>query len=357
MTSAPNNPAILIVDDDPIAADMLAHAVSQFGYQTAIAHDGREALRLIRTGDFGMVISDVAMPHMDGITLCREIRRRTSCSYTYLILLTSHSDRESVVEGLNAGADDYIAKPFHPAELQLRIQAGQRLLSIESRDLIIFSLAKLADSRDSETGTHLERIREYCRALASELATWPEYCEQIDGQYVRLIYETSPLHDIGKVGIPDHILLKPGKLTGEEFEIMKKHAEIGGATLRAAADAHPEAVFLNMAWEIAMTHHERWDGKGYPRGLAGERIPLCGRIVAVADVYDALTSQRVYKSAFTHEQAVEIIVRDAGTHFDPLIVRAFVKLAETFRQIRNSYDDTAPASDGAPLVAPSLVAV
>ncbi len=332
---------ILVVDDDPIAAETLSHAMSQFGYHSVIANDGVDALKHVRTGQFGIVISDIEMPRMNGIDLCREIRQRNACGYTYVILLTGRSDTDSIVEGLDAGADDYIAKPFHPAELQMRIRAGERLLMQQSRELMIFAMAKLADSRDNETGSHLERIREYCRLLCEELSTWPQYQEIIDGIYIQSIYETSPLHDIGKVAIPDRVLLKPGRLTPEEFAIMTQHAQIGGDTLRAVADAYPEAVFLKMAYEIAMSHHERWDGTGYPRGLAGEDIPLSGRIVAVADVYDALTSQRVYKPAYSHEKAVQIIRESSGSHFDPALVEAFLKLQTEFQDIKRKLNDDA----------------
>ena len=350
---------ILVVDDDPIAAETLCHALTQFGYSTTVAANGIEAIQQIRTGKFRIVISDVDMPKMNGIELCAEIRSRNSFGYTYLILLTANSDTDSIVKGLAAGADDYIAKPFHSSELQMRIRAGERLLAVESRDLMIFSLAKLADSRDNETGSHLERIREYSRLLCTELATWPEFAQIIDGMYIQSIYETSPLHDIGKVGIPDQILLKPGRLTNEEFEVMTGHAKIGGDTLQAVAAAYPEAGFLHMAYQIAMTHHERWDGTGYPNRLAGEDIPLCGRIVAVADVYDALTSHRVYKPAFSHETAVDIIRDGSGSHFDPAMVRAFLKLEQEFlsvnRSLRESEDGEKP--EFLPLARPAIPAL
>jgi putative two-component system response regulator len=197
----------------------------------------------------------------------------------------------------------------------------------------IFSLAKLAESRDTETGAHLERMRAYCQVLADQLSLEEKYRDQVDGDYVQLIYMTSPLHDIGKVGIPDKILLKAGPLTPDEFEIMKQHTVIGSKTLDAAARAHPEAKFLCMARDIARSHHERFDGTGYPDGLAGEDIPLCGRIVALADVYDALTTKRVYKPAFTHEKSRTIILDEMGGHFDPDIVRAFLQNEDHFVEI------------------------
>jgi putative two-component system response regulator len=314
---------ILIIDDDDVALEVLEHALSQFGYQVTVARNGREGLDLVRSGQFRMVVSDWEMPKMTGIELCREIRRRSASGYVYVILLTSRHGTQSVVDGMNAGADDFVSKPFQPQELVVRIRAGERILSLESRELIIFSMAKLAESRDPETGKHLERMREYCRVIAEHLSQQAKYREEVDGDYVQLIYMTSPLHDIGKVGIPDNILLKAGKLTSEEFEIMKKHAEIGAQTLDATASAHPEAKFLCMARDIARCHHEKFDGSGYPRGLAGTAIPLCGRIVALADVYDALTTKRVYKPAFDHANAVAIIREGRGRHFDPDIVDAF----------------------------------
>jgi putative two-component system response regulator len=203
--------------------------------------------------------------------------------------------------------------------------------------LTIFSMAKLAESRDQETGAHLERIREYCRVVADSLSRQKRFRDQMDGDYVQLIYMTSPLHDIGKVGIPDRILLKTGPLSREEFEIMKQHTIVGSRTLEAAASAHPEARFLGMARDIARSHHERFDGSGYPDGLAGESIPLCGRIVALADVYDALTTKRVYKPAFRHEKARAIILQESGTHFDPDVVAAFLDNEDRFVEIRDQF--------------------
>jgi putative two-component system response regulator len=232
---------------------------------------------------------------------------------------------ENCIHGLQAGADDFLTKPFQPQELRQRLRTGERILSLESRDLMIFAMAKLTESRDNETGAHLERMREYSRILAEELSDWPKYSQVIDGEYVQLLYLTSPLHDIGKVGVPDSVLLKPGKLTSDEFEVMKTHTTLGGDTLGALVRARPEATFLAMAQEIALTHHERYDGAGYPRGLKGLDIPLCGRIVALADVYDALTSKRVYKAAFSHETARGIILDGRGTQFDPDVVQAFLE--------------------------------
>lgn len=325
---------ILIADDDPGTIDTLTNALNAFGYEVTVALDGSEALLLLKTGRFRMFISDWEMPGMTGIDLCREVRGRSCGNYIYIILLTSHSGLASVVEGLDAGADDFIAKPFNPSELLVRIRAGERILSLESRELTIFALAKLAESRDQETGDHLERMREYVRILAEDLSRYEPFQGHIDGEYINMLYLTSPLHDIGKVAIPDRILLKPGPLDADEFEVMKTHTTLGAKTLEDVALSHPNAGYLQMAMDIALTHHERYDGTGYPNGLKGDDIPLCGRITAVADVYDALTSSRVYKEAFSHETAREIIVSRSGQQFDPIIVDAFLRCEDQFLDVR-----------------------
>ncbi|MBN1393781.1 MAG: response regulator [Pirellulales bacterium] len=328
---------ILVVDDDDVVTEIVGDVLARFGHHVTTARSGREALELMRSGTYRLVILDWEMEEMSGIELCRHIRQRYSCSYVYIIMLTVRRGTENIVEGLNAGADDFISKPFEPQELCVRIRAGERILALDSRELTIFSLAKLAESRDQETGAHLERIREYCRIIAGHLSRQEKFRAQVDSEFVQLIYMTSPLHDIGKVGIPDRILLKPSALTWEEFEIMKQHAVIGSKTLDAAVDVHPEAKFLCMARDIARSHHEWFDGSGYPDGLAGESIPLCGRIVGLADVYDALTTKRVYKKAYSHDVARDIILEETGTHFDPDIVRAFIENENLFVKIREQF--------------------
>jgi putative two-component system response regulator len=325
-----NSMRVLVAEDDCISADILSNILEQFGYEVTVVRDGQEAFEMIRTGRFRIVVSDWEMPNLSGLELCRLIRRRKSSGYVYVILLTSHGGLENVVQGLDAGADDFLTKPCQPEELRVRLRTGERIISLESRDMMIFTLAKLAETRDRATGMHLDRIREYCRILAEDLSQREKFRDVVDGDYVQLLYLTSPLHDIGKVGIPDEVLLKPGRLTPEEFALMKQHTIIGGNTLQAAVQAHPEAQFLVMARDIAMTHHERYDGTGYPRGLSGEEIPLAGRITSLADVYDALTSQRVYKSAYSHETSRSIIVEARGTQFDPHIVDSFLRCEKEF---------------------------
>ncbi len=335
---------VLLVEDDCVTADLLAANLREFGYEVTVAGDGREAFERIRTGRYRLVVSDWEMPAMSGTELCRQIRRRASSGYIYVILATSYGDVAHVVQGLEAGADDFLTKPVRPEELRVRLRAGERLLALEGRDLMIFALAKLAESRDPDTGAHLERIREYCRILAEELSEQPKHQGHVDGEYVQLIYLTSPLHDIGKVGVPDSVLLKPGRLDPQEYEIIKTHTVLGGQTLDAAAQAHPEAQFLAMARDIALSHHERFDGRGYPRGLSGDEIPLSGRITALADVYDALTSKRVYKSAYKHDIARSIIQEETGSHFDPNVVEAFLATEQEFVKVAQQYDDVPAAA-------------
>ncbi len=348
---------ILVVEDSSTDALILRNALEKYGHSVELAYSAEEAIDKLRQGNFPLVICDWELPGLAGTDLCKLIRKRISHHYTYVIMLTSRTEKKFVIEGLAAGADDYLTKPFEPQELFFRIRVGERLLSLQGRDVIIFSLAKLAESRDPETGAHLERIREYCRVLAQRLAQHDSFADQIDADYVETIYLTSPLHDIGKVGIPDHVLLKPGKLTDEEFEVMKRHAELGGATLDAAAKKHPNHNYLLMARDIAMTHHEKYDGSGYPNGLSGEAIPLCGRIVAVADAYDAITSKRVYKAAIAHDEAVRLIDKDRGRHFDPSIVDTFLSCVDEFDRIRQDFVDEEIETHTKPIALPTYPAV
>lgn len=331
---------VLVVDDNEVSLTLLEATLAAVGYQVESARDGAEAMERLRSNEVRLVVSDWEMPRMSGLELCRAIRAEDFPGYIYVILVTSHDSPQETVAGLSAGADDFLGKPFNPSELIARVRAGERILSLETREVAIFAMAKLAESRDPETGAHLERVRSYCRVLARDLAAQPKFRAEVDQEFISLIYLTSPLHDIGKVGIPDCVLLKSGRLSDQEFEIMKTHAMLGAETLDAALKAFPGVKFLVMARDIAATHHERHEGSGYPAGLAGSAIPLCGRIVALADVYDALTSKRVYKPAFSHEIAKSMIIKDSGTHFDPDIVEAFVRTEHQFVDIRARYAES-----------------
>ena len=330
---------ILIVEDDPVAAELLLGVLEEEGHNIAVAGNGARALDALRSMNISLVISDWEMPEMNGLQLCRAIRSEDFGRYVYVILLTSRSGAQNLVEGLSAGADEFMSKPLEPAELAVRLHTAERILSIETRDVTIFALAKLAESRDPEPGTHLERVRQYSRCLAADLSRTEKFHSLVSPAFVSLIYQTSPLHDIGKVSIPDHGLLKPGRLDDQEFEIMKTHAQAGADTLEKALKKYPNADFLKMARDIAGCHHEHFDGKGYPNGLAAEAIPLAARIFAVADVYDALVSKRVYKAAFTHSVACSLVVKGCGTQFDPDIIDSFTRCRLQFKAISEAMAD------------------
>lgn len=330
---------VLVVDDELPLREMVSYMLRAAGYNVRTASSGTEALEILRATGIQLVVSDWSMPGLTGLQLCQAVREADFRRYVYFILLTGHDRPEDTVTGLTAGADDYVRKPFHPKELILRVNTGKRIISIESRDMAIFTLAKLAESRDPETGEHLERVRGYCQAICKYLQHQPQFQGIVDDDFVRTVYETSPLHDIGKVSIPDRILLKPGALTTEEFDEMKTHTTRGADMLAAAIREFPNATFLRMAHDIALTHHERYNGTGYPRQLSGQSIPLCGRIVALADVYDALTSKRVYKDAMSHEYAKSEIVKEKGHQFDPVVVEAFLAVEDEFFAVRKKYDD------------------
>jgi len=338
MTHTHERTKILAVDDDATSRLMLLGTLQAKGYDVTVVESAKEALGLLESGRYLVVISDWNMPEMDGIELCRAMRALNLDHYTYFILLTARTGSGEIVSGLAAGADDFISKPFDPAELEMRIKVGIRTAALDTRDAAIFALAKLAESRDPETGAHLERVRTYSRLLATKLLELGHFTDQIDADFVRLIYATTPLHDIGKVAIPDSILLKPGRLSDAEFAVMKAHTTIGAETLEAVLEKYPWVPFLRIAHEIALYHHEHWDGTGYPTHTAGDDIPLPARIMAVADVYDALVSKRVYKNAMEHDIAAAIIRDESGTHFDPRVVEAFIALEEDFKKVREHFD-------------------
>lgn len=330
---------ILVVDDDFVSRKLIAHILQKQGFEVFMAANGVEALQLRAEHDCHLVITDWEMPAMDGIELTRRIRSETRNGYVYVIIMTGFGEREHLLQAMNAGADDFMTKPFDRDELAVRVKVAKRILALESRDVAILALAKLAESRDFETGLHVERVGRYSRILASELLLNSRYSDEISPDFPALLELTSALHDIGKVGIPDAILLKPDRLNDDEFTIMKKHAQIGAATLASALEAYPEADFLRMAHDIALSHHERWNGSGYPNKISKHEIPLSARIVALADVYDALTSRRVYKPSMDHTAARLIIINESGKHFDPEVVDAFRRVESDFLSISSELSD------------------
>ena len=331
---------ILVVDKDDASFEALRSLLLEAGYDVERTGDGRDALEMVESGRFHLVLTEWHLSGLDGPDLCRAIRSTVRRGYVFTVLLSHRSDRAAVVDALAAGADDYVCKPYHAQELLLRLQKAKRIIAMGSQHAAVLAMAKLAESRDPETGQHLERIRAYSWILARAMAN--EF-EEITEDFIETLYHTSVLHDIGKVGIPDFILLKPDRLTEREFEIMRSHTLIGAQTLSVTAREFPEIAFFRMATDIALTHHENFDGSGYPAGLSGQGIPLSGRIVALADVYDALTTRRPYKSAYDHEISKGIIL-DRQRHFDPSVLRAFLAAEAQFLGIRDTFSDHAPAT-------------
>lgn len=333
---------ILVVDDEFVCSDLVKEILEDRGHSVITATNGLEALEILRNGSCRMVISDWEMPVMNGLELCRAVRTEDLQRYVYIVLLTSRTNTDNLVKGLSAGADDFISKPFEPEELTVKVNVGLRVLALETRNLAIFALARLAESRDNETGRHLERVRAYSRILAKELAQDDKYKDIVTNSFIALLYQTSPLHDIGKVAIPDYVLLKPDRLSDGEFEVIKTHCIRGAETMESALEQYPEAGFLRMARDIAKWHHERFDGTGYPDGLKGDEIPLSAKIFTVADVYDALVSRRIYKEPFTHVVACNIIMSERGTQFDPDIVDAFSRCQLLFQSVQNNMQKATP---------------
>ncbi len=334
---------VIVVDQDRVTLALISNTLTAAGFEVTACDDAAEALELIRQGISHLVIADWELSgKINAPTLCQTIRREEMWGYVYIILLTLRNDTQDRVNGLTAGADDFLAKPFDPDELVARVRGGERVLSLDTRNVAIFAMAKLAESRDPETGMHLERVQSYSRLLAQELFSRDQYRSQITADFIRWVYLTSPLHDIGKVAIPDYVLLKPGRLNDREFALMKTHTTLGANTIDIALKKFPNVAFLQIAREITATHHERIDGTGYPTQMREAEIPLSGRIVAVADVYDALTSKRLYKDAFSHEVAKSMIRAATGTQFDPDVVDAFLRNEAAFLTIRERFTERPP---------------
>ncbi|WP_245809320.1 response regulator [Desulfamplus magnetovallimortis] len=346
---------ILVVDDSKPNIDLIVEVLNN-EYTVSVAMNGKDAVQLVAENPPDLVLLDVMMPGMDGYEVCKILKSNKKTREIPVIFLTALDEEDDEALGLDMGAVDYITKPFRPRLLERRVKNQMilkdhrdnleemvkqrtRLLNL-TQDVTIESLGNLAEYRDQETGGHIKRTKNYVNCLATEIRKQGKYPKSnITDGYIELLTKSAPLHDIGKVGVPDSILMKPGRLTSEEFEEMKKHTIYGRDIIAASERSLGEDSFLSVAREIAYTHHEKWDGSGYPEGTKGENIPISGRMMAIADVYDALISKRVYKDPFSHEKAMKIIIEGNGTHFDPVMVEIFIICQTRFREIAIEYAD------------------
>ena len=364
------SPIILVVDDNEMNRDLLDRRLKQQHLRVAVAVNGKQAIDMIDQTSYDMVLLDIMMPGVNGYQVLEYMKGQKHLRHIPVIMISALDEMDSIIKCIELGADDYLTKPFNPVLLKARVNAGldkkrwhdqeagyrkelqyynmtleervnTQVEQIAAAQLAtIFAMSKLSESKDPDTGAHLERMREYCKVLAQQLSRHPRFQNIVDSEFITSIYAASPLHDIGKVGIPDNILMKPGKLTSDEWDIMKQHPVIGANTLRAVLQQYPLNPILKAGVDIAECHHERWDGNGYPHQLKGEDIPISARILALADVYDALTSQRCYKEAFDHEECQRLIIESKGSHFDPLIVDAYMEIEDEFIRIRAAFKDS-----------------
>jgi putative two-component system response regulator len=358
MMDSSDKPKILIVDDAPENIQMLMETLKG-EYKIVAAINGQKALQIAAKDPVpDIILLDIMMPGLDGYQVCEKLKADEKTRDIPVIFVTIMTEEEDEQKGLDMGAVDYIAKPFRPGLVKARVRNHlelkrhrdnlEELVQERTRELVltqdatINSMATLAEYRDPETGGHIKRTQNYMKALATKLRNNPKYKAFFDGKTIEQLLKSAPLHDIGKVGVPDNILLKPGKVTEEEFEEIKKHPVYGRDTIfrvELELGGDVDQSFLRFAREIAYTHQEKWDGSGYPQGLRGGDIPISGRLMAIADIYDALISKRVYKEPFTHSKAVEIIIEGRGQHFDPDMVDAFLEIEEEFRQIALEFAD------------------
>jgi putative two-component system response regulator len=356
-------PTILVVDDTPDNLTLM-FALLKNRYKVKLANSGEKAIKLAREAPPDLILLDIIMPGLSGYDVCKILKVDPVLRQIPIIFLTAMSATEDERKGLELGAADFITKPINPpivlarVETQLQNKAatdfmrdnneyleaevqrrGRDLAAIQ--DVTILAMASMAETRDNDTGNHIRRTQHYVRLLATRLKEHPRFGPFLAERTIDILFKSAPLHDIGKVGIPDRILLKPGRFEPHEFEIMKTHCKLGRDAIQRAEDQLGlEVEFLKFAKEIAYYHQEKWDGSGYPEGLAGDFIPISARLMAVADVYDALISRRVYKEGMPHEKAVAIISEGRGTHFDPDMVDAFLGISDQFHAVALHYADS-----------------
>ncbi len=353
---AANPAAVMVVDDTPTNLKLLDLLLTSSHYTVSTYTRGAAALDAARENPPDIVLLDVNMPEMNGYEVCSHLKSTEELREIPVLFISANAESEEKVKAFEAGGVDYITKPFHAAEVKARVGTHLKLARLQStlqhqnenlekmvaekveevysaQLSTIVALAKLAEHRDNDTGKHLERVQLYTQLLAEGLRTAPFFSGTIDTGFVTNLFHAAPLHDIGKVSIPDRVLLKPGKLDPAEFEIMKTHSAVGAETLAEVSIAYKNNRFLAIGHTITRSHHERWDGQGYPDGLVGDEIPLEARIMAVADVYDALRSKRVYKPPFSHDETMRIIRDGSGTQFCPAAVQALNIVEDEFHRV------------------------
>jgi len=357
-------PTILVVDDTPDNLVLMSNLLKN-DYKVKVANGGEKALKVAQAETLpDLILLDIMMPEVDGYEVCRQLKLDSRTKDIPVIFLTAKSDVKDETYGLELGAADYITKPISPPIVLARIKTHLSIKAVQDflrdkndflesqvkkrtaeimaiQDVTIHALASLAETRDSDTGNHIRRTQHYIKLLAEKLRHHPRFCHFLDDdKTIEMLFKSAPLHDIGKVGIPDHILLKKGRFDTAEFEIMKKHAELGRQVIQHAEnELGIEMPFLRIAKDIAYYHQEKWDGSGYPEGLSGDDIPISARLMAVADVYDALISRRVYKEGMPHEQALAIMLEGKSLHFDPDVIDAFVEQQDEIKRIAEAFSD------------------
>ena len=354
---------VLVVDDSPVNLELISCLLRDL-CRIEVANSGSQALKILENGSLpDLILLDVLMPDLSGWDVCQTIKSTKRLAEIAVIFLTAKTSPEDEKHGFDLGAVDYICKPINPATLLSRVKTHLSLKCMSDvlrnsnlvlkdeidkgaqeiraiKETTIHAMASLAKTRDNETGNHIRRTQHYVKTLAQKLKTHPRFSDYLTDEQIQMLYLSAPLHDIGKVGIPDHILLKPGRLDTAEFEIMKTHTTLGYQSILDATECLSDGSgFLTCAMEIALSHQEKWDGSGYPHGLLGDAIPISARLMAVADVYDALISERHYKRAFSHEVAVGMILEGRGKHFDADVVDAFTRIEGEFVAIATKYSD------------------